>query len=175
MLQLLFTGLLLIDTISNFFFSNPYQHPYFIFKSKEVINYKYDRAAQVLDYSGNWDFDKDGQKDGLLFIGTGGAHLYYYLRIVLSSDSMARNYTSLNLDNPILHIQEGNPKMDPVNLLHQFTVLDIDNDVQEEILLLLDRFSRGSPWLNKQGIDSDSVVVRFESKEVSFFDYSDVK
>lgn len=162
----------MIDRIANFFSPNPYQNPSFLFQSKTVIKYKYDRSAQVLDYSGNWDFDKDSRKDGLLFIGTGGAHLYYYLRIVLSSDSVIRNYTSLNFDNPLLHIQERNSKMDPVNPAHQFTVLDIDNDDHEEILLLLDRFSWGSPWLKKQKIGSDTVVVSFKSNNIGFDDYS---
>ena len=43
-------------------------------------------ALRVLDYSGNWDIDGDGRKDSVLFIGNGGAHLYYHLRLRLSSE-----------------------------------------------------------------------------------------
>src|SRR3954471_2996099 len=63
--------------------------PYF--NSKKVsINYSYSVSTQTHDYSNNWDFDGDGKTDNLYFIGTGGAHLYFYLRIVLSSDKKVR-------------------------------------------------------------------------------------
>src|SRR6185503_11589353 len=71
-------------------------------KTNPTLNYKYDQSNQIHDYSDNWDFDMDGKNDQLLFIGTGGAHLYFYLRIILSSDSIVRNYPFIDLDMPIL-------------------------------------------------------------------------
>lgn len=41
-----------------------------------AINYTYFEESQTHDYSGNWDFDRDGKFDTLQFIGDNGAHLY---------------------------------------------------------------------------------------------------
>ena len=60
-----------IDSISNSF-ENTYR------KSNPTLKYKYDNYAQVHDYSNNWDFDKDGINDEVYFVGTGGAHVYYF-------------------------------------------------------------------------------------------------
>src|SRR5690349_18351554 len=69
-------------------------------KHKTSLHYSYDVKTQIHDYSGNWDFDGDSETDDLYFVGTGGAHLYFYLRIILSSDKKVRNYNFLNLDLP---------------------------------------------------------------------------
>jgi hypothetical protein len=49
--------------------------PYFD-GNKVSLHYSYSLANQTHNYSGNWDFDGDGNTDELYFIGTGGAHLY---------------------------------------------------------------------------------------------------
>src|SRR5438876_147936 len=78
-------------------------------KANPTIHYKYGNKKQVHDYSNNWDFDKDGKTDNVYFIGTGGAHLYYYLRVVLSSDNIVRNFPFIQSDFPVL------PKDDELN------------------------------------------------------------
>src|SRR5688500_10540773 len=47
-------------------------------RDRKFLNYSYDPATQTHNYSKNWDFDSDGETDSLYFIGTGGAHLYFY-------------------------------------------------------------------------------------------------
>ena len=56
-----------------------------------LLKYSYNDSSQTHNYSGNWDFDADGKADELYFIGNGGAHLYFHLRIILSSDEL-ENY-----------------------------------------------------------------------------------
>jgi hypothetical protein len=45
-------------------------------KYPELI-YSYIDSVQTHDYSGNWDLDGDGEKDGVYFIGNGGVHLFF--------------------------------------------------------------------------------------------------
>lgn len=71
-------------------------------KSHPDLIYDYDEVAQIHDYSGNWDLDRDGIKDKLYFIGNNGAHLYYYLNITLSSDSTIQAFPFLQTDAPFL-------------------------------------------------------------------------
>lgn len=61
-------------------------------KSNPTLTYSYDNISQIHNYSNNWDFDKDGIKDELYFVGTGGAHLYYFLKVVLSTDKKSREF-----------------------------------------------------------------------------------
>jgi hypothetical protein len=58
--------------------SNSFRNDYL--KSNPNLKYNYDSATQIHNYSHNWDFDKDGVKDELYFVGTNGAHLYYFLK-----------------------------------------------------------------------------------------------
>jgi hypothetical protein len=70
--------------------------------SNPTVKYQYLQEKQIHDYSNNWDFDKDGKLDQIYFVGTGGAHLYYYLRIILSSDDIVRDFPFIQTDFPIL-------------------------------------------------------------------------
>jgi len=49
-------------------------------KSNPTLKYSYDNISQIHNYSNNWDFDNDGVKDEIYFIGTGGAHLFFFLK-----------------------------------------------------------------------------------------------
>ena len=66
------------------------------------LHYKYDDLSQTHNYSGNWDFDGDGKMDSVLFVGNGGAHLYYHLKIVLSRRHDVREYPWIESDFPLL-------------------------------------------------------------------------
>ena len=105
------------------------------------IHYSYDSTSQIHNYSGNWDFDKDGKKDAVFFIGTGGAHLYFYLRVVLSLDNKKRDFSFLEIDHPcagdareLIHDDFGLLPMFP-----QFVVHDFDSDSFDEIYLHIDQ------------------------------------
>jgi len=64
--------------------SNSFENVYRI--SNPTLKYSYDEISQIHNYSHNWDFDNDGIKDELYFVGTGGAHIYYFIGVILSSD-----------------------------------------------------------------------------------------
>ena len=127
-------------------------------------------ALQVLDYSGNWDIDGDGRKDSVLFIGNGGAHLYYHLRLRLSSEKKARDYDWLELDNPVLGTiselkkgyQEGNDPHFP-----QFVVHDFYRHGANEIYLCFDnKYSSIPASLRKSGLTSRHLLIKYENKHI---------
>lgn len=66
------------------------------------LKYSYANDTRTHDYSGNWDLDSDGITDRVCFIGTGGAHLYYFLHIALSSDNSAQDLRFIETDTPVL-------------------------------------------------------------------------
>jgi hypothetical protein len=107
-MNLLFTVVFTIFTLTDFSQkadsvetpSNSFENLYR--KRNPSLKYRYDSIAQIHNYSNNWDFDKDGIKDELYFVGTGGAHLYYFLRVVLSSDHTAREFSNIQSDYPLL-------------------------------------------------------------------------
>lgn len=90
-----FTGFTQNDTITNSF------APYYEINNPD-LHYKYDEVRQIHDYTGNWDLDLDGKPDQVCFVGTGGAHLYFYLRVVLSSDNRKRDLSFIQTDLPVL-------------------------------------------------------------------------
>lgn len=55
-----------------------------------MIKYCYDTLKQIHNYSDNWDFILDGKMDQVYLIGTRGAYLYFFLRVVLSTDNVER-------------------------------------------------------------------------------------
>jgi hypothetical protein len=150
-------------------------HSYF--KNKKIsIRYSYRASTQTHDYSNNWDFDGDGKTDGLYFIGTGGAHLYFYLRIVLSSDKKKRNFSFLELDMPCLgSIDElKNSKLYPNPAFPQFVVDDFiskTNNKTDKIYLRLDKhFNLPLKW-KKRGINSSCLLLKYEKGEMVLEDF----
>src|SRR5215510_7068458 len=87
--------------------SNTYNSFESIYKKRNPsLNYKYNREKQIHDYSNNWDLDNDSKPDQIYFVGTGGAHLYYYLRVILSTDNVVRNFPFIESDFPALPADE---------------------------------------------------------------------
>lgn len=137
-------------------------------KSNPALQYDYNESRQVHDYSGNWDFDGDGKKDSLLFVGNGGVHSYFHLRIVLSKDQQRRDYAFLVTDLPLLA---------PVNALKrgsalyaqfpQFVVHDFDKDGQPEIYFNTDISFAPIPakW-KRRGLTSRHVLIDYREGEV---------
>lgn len=126
-------------------------------------------SVQRLDYSGNWDFDGDGEKDSLTFIGNSGAHLYFHLRIRLSSDQKVRVYPYLNFDSPFLGTisqLEKAFKEDSVPISPQIVVHDFDGYGIDEIYLCYDSQWSSIPkkW-KKQGITSRNIMLKYEKKD----------
>ena len=143
-------------------------------KVNPTINYKYDQEKQIHDYSNNWDFDKDGTPDHVYFIGTGGAHLYYFLRVTLSSDNIVRNFTFIQSDFPVLPPDNELRKTDfkPNNNQTYFAVFD-DKDNNTDIFIRLDEqtFEVDKKTLKKKGIKTNLVLITFKNGRTIFRDF----
>jgi len=131
---------------------------------------------QIHDYSKNWDFDLDGKADQVYFIGTRGAHLYFFLRIVLSIDNVERDFPFIQSDFPILPTDEELKKseINLINSLTQFAVFDYDKDNIIDIFVRLDNssFLSNKKILRKHGVKSNYIIITFRDREAKFRDYS---
>ena len=146
-------------------------------KTNPTSNYKYDNKEQIHDYSNNWDFDKDGKPDNVYFVGTGGAHLYYFLRIVLSSDNVVRDFSFIQSDFPALptddELKEANFK--PESNHTQFAVFDYNKDNNADIFVKLDKasFEVDKKILKKKGINTNLVIISFKDGKTFIRDLVD--
>ena len=142
--------------------------------SNRNVNYRYNLATQVHDYSGNWDLDGDRQLDNIYFIGTGGAHLYFYLRVILSTDGRIRDYTFLQTDFPVFTGKIDESIQDSVlSIKSGFSASDWNGDERDDILLHLD-FASCQTWNDKLiegGIRSCDVFISFKKEKIDFFDF----
>jgi hypothetical protein len=157
--------------------SSPNSFEPVLLEKKPEISYSYSDSLQTHDYSGSWwYFDADDEPDNLLFVGTGGAHLYFHLRLVLSSDSIVRDFPELLLDMPLVQNMETLKKESfyPPLVLTQIVVDDFDSDGKDEIFLTLDRntFSVVSQELKEKGVTSRYVLVDFNDNEVELNNFS---
>jgi hypothetical protein len=151
--------------------------PYFD-KNKIKINYKYADLTQTHDYSGNWDFDGDLKTDELYFIGTGGAHLYFYLRVILSSDKKVRDFPFIGIDMPCVGTADELKKSSfyPPPLFPQF-VVDLfyvgKMGVTDKIYLHLDSYSEIPKAWKKQGVTSNYVLLLYENGDMIIKNFVD--
>lgn len=101
------------------------------------LKYQYHPEPALHDYSGNWDFDGDGEFDKVYFVGTGGAHLYFYFAVTLSSSKTQYVYKHIELDFPLFEdiSAHGTDNDCPPA---QFSVGDFDSDGYDEIYFQLD-------------------------------------
>ncbi len=154
--------------ISSNFFEASYK------KTNPTINYKYDSLKQIHNYSNNWDFDKDGKLDQVYFVGTGGAHLYYFLRVILSTDNLVRDFSFLQSDFPVLPSGDELSKGDfnPKNGRTQFAVFDFDKDKGIFIKLDNSSFEIEKQVLNKKGIKTNLVIITFRNGKAIFKNFS---
>ncbi len=123
--------------------------------------YNYDSLLQTniltYQYWGLWDFDNDGIKDSLSFVSNGGAHAYYYLKILLSSKKEWTIYPTFQTDMPFLNTENT------VNKITPFSVSDFDKDGIDEIYLNINNsFSHIPKKLKKKGVTSKQIVIEFE-------------
>ncbi len=145
--------------------SNSFEEAYQ--RSNPGFKYRYDILAQTHDYSGNWDLDKDGVKDEVYFVGTGGAHLYYFLRVVLSHDRHVKDFRFIESDCPFL------TATDTVNLGRKttgFVVAELGKKRTPAIIVRLDDStfcSCKNHWKRKK-VRTKNVMVRFENGKVKY-------
>lgn len=139
------------------------------------INYVYIDSTQTHDYSGNWDFDLDGKTDQVHFIGNGGAHLYYYLKIMLSSNKLSQDFSFLLLDFPLLEETSGLTSEGFLDSLDvpQFAVKDFDSDGQYEIFLSLDQstFLVIKDDLARHNVDSQHILLKCKEGRIELSNF----
>lgn len=132
------------------------------------LQYSYDAKKQIHNYSGNWDLDNDGQADQVFFIGTGGAHLYFHLRVILSTDSKTQNFPFLETDFPLLDADSIilQPHFNPLYNKAYFAVYDNSSSANKAIFLRLDAavFSTAKNILKKKGVTSNTIVLFFKNR-----------
>ena len=136
------------------------------------IKYVYDFDKQIHNYSGNWDLDNDSKLDSIYFIGTGGAHLYYSLKIILSSDNAERNFSYIESDFPVLPGKNEISKKDFNLCQQQFAVLDYNYDNQPDVFIKLDKqsFESSKDILRKKGIKTNYILISFKKAKVHLKD-----
>jgi hypothetical protein len=147
-----------------------------------VLKYIYSDSAQIHDYSGNWDFDGDGEKDGLFFVGTGGAHLYYYLRVALSSNGSIHNFTFLELDMPCPAVMDkpgrehaALPERLPHFMVRKFPGKASGNNTTDKICMLLHEQAAIPAEWRKRGLTSKHILVSFKNGRPALSNYKNVK
>jgi hypothetical protein len=144
--------------------TNSYEH--YLKKDYPQLSYRYDDAHQTHSYSGNWDFDGDKIPDSLFFTGNGGIHLFYQLKIVLSSGHPLKNFPTLLMDIPYLGKAEDITK-EEVSLLPQFAVHDFDADGIMEIYINYDpSFSSVQKKWKSEGVTSRQILIKIKNNNL---------
>lgn len=135
-------------------------------KSNPTLRYSYDKTSQTHDYSNNWDLDKDGKNDEVYFIGTGGAHLYYFLKVVLSTDHKPRVFDFIQSDFPLLTATDTlHFEKTPVG----FVVTDFGKNLTPTIIVRLDEQTfNGNKGLEKRKIKTKNILVSFENGKTKY-------
>lgn len=134
-----------------------------------ALQYSYLEQSQTHDYSGNWDIDGDGKTDSIFWIGNGGAHLMYHVKIALSHNRQTYKYPDFEIDLPFpesLEVVCGN-----VMRLVEFSVGDFDKDGRNEIYIFFD--SRGpipAKWRHK-GISSHHIMLKFQRNKIRVLNF----
>jgi hypothetical protein len=148
-------------------------------KSGTKLNYSYDNNKQIHNYSDNWDLDNDGINDDLFFVGTGGAHMYYFLRIILSTDRKIRDYSFLESDFPVLPDDQELTGKDynPQTHQTQFVVHDFDKDGLKDIYIKLDRssFLIHKKSLKIKSIKTNQVILTFKNGKELLRDFVSIQ
>jgi len=141
----------------------------------EYSQYIYNEASKSnnfsYNYSNKWDFDGDNLKDSMFFIGNGGAHSYFYPKIILSSNGLSYDFTSVQIDMPYftsietLNYWKLNPSI-------QFVVYDFNSDGSQDIYLNFNNSISNIPidW-KKQSVKTKKVILDFSKKKLSVKDY----
>ncbi len=123
--------------------------------------------SQIHNYSNNWDFDNDGIKDQIYFVGTGGAHIYYFLRIVLSSDKKVRDVNFILSDFPFLN---ETIKLNSEKSNVGFAVLNIEKELVPSIIVRLDEstFDAFKKEFMKENIKTRNSLISFKNGKMKF-------
>jgi hypothetical protein len=142
-------------------------------KNNPLLKYNYDNLTQTHNYSYNWDLDKDGKADQLFFIGTGGAHLYFYLRVVLSSDNKTRDLDFIQSDAPVLPPDTETKKPDyiPEKNNTNFSIFT-SKDKSTYVFVKIDdsTLATEKSILKKKGVKSKCILIYFKNGQTHLKD-----
>ncbi|MGV3611365.1 MAG: hypothetical protein ACO1N0_10475 [Fluviicola sp.] len=133
-------------------------------KNNPGLRYSYHEKKQTHNYSYNWDFDGDGKKDELLFVGNKGAHLQYHLRVGLSSEGegIICILPTVESDFPFLPSERELSKkgFDPIKSHEFFAVGDFNKDSLMDIFLKIEKSPYATP---KDSVERKNQVVNYLS------------
>jgi hypothetical protein len=136
----------------------------------EYVVYRYDSTLQlkipIYNYSNKWDLDGDNKNDSILFIGNGGAHTYFHLRIVLTKDNLIRDFPTFHLDMPYVGKIETLKEWGKHPGV-QFVIHDFDSDGIDEIYLNIDNpFGSIPKKMKRQGLTSPYILIDFSENKL---------
>ena len=145
--------------------SNSFQDHYR--KSNPALIYSYDTTTQTHNYSDNWDFDHDGLKDEVYFCGTGGAHLYYFLKVVLSSNKSGQKFDFIQTDFPCLIATDTTALQ---NSPSGFRVVDFGDKLGICLIVTIDEATKDAfrNNLSRQKLRTKHILIRFENGVAKF-------
>ena len=144
--------------------------------AEETRNYvhAFNAKTQVHNYSRNFDFDGDIDSDSMYFVGTGGAHLYYYLKIRLSSTKKTYEFHDIQIDDPTVYdvsylkktnFLSPNPPACVVDYYGDLAQTHFGGNLSEHALFFrLEKYVYSKSWLSK-GINSDYILLYFDQGE----------
>lgn len=134
-----------------------------------TLRYTYHSFSQTHDYSGNWDFDGDKIPDSLMFVGNGGAHLYFHLRLGLSSERTKRDFHFIVSDFPMLDSVEHFKKVYSKNSIYPvFVVHDFDGDGNMDIYISTDiKFAPIPAKWKRRGVSSGNLLIGYKKHRVT--------
>lgn len=129
-------------------------------ESYPTLSYTYFDSSQTHDYSNNWDLDGDGINDEVYFVGTGGAHVYYFLKVVLSTDQESREFSFVESDFPLL------TGTDTINLDQTpigFVVAELGKSKTPSIIVRLDNqsYHASKEILHEKNVTTKNIVISF--------------
>ena len=139
------------------------------------VQYLYNPIAKQktlsYNYSNLWDFDNDGIKDSLVFMGNRGAHAYFYPQLKLTSLKEMLSYPSVLLDMPYFTIMQDSG----IIIKHpaiQLVIGDFDKNSTIEMYLNFDNNMGQIPasW-KKAGIRKKTVILSCNKKQIVLRDY----
>lgn len=135
-------------------------------KLNPTLKHSYDTASKTHDYSNNWDFDKDGINDEVYFIGTGGSHLYYFLKVVLSTDHKSREFGFIQSDFPFLTATDT---LNFDKIPFGFVVTDFGKGLTPTIIVRLDKQTfYNNKELKKRKINTKNALVNFANGKTKY-------
>lgn len=135
-------------------------------KLMPALKYSYDEASQTHNYSHNWDFDQDGTNDEVYFIGTGGAHVYYFLKVVLSSGRVSGEIKFVETDFPLLTATDTSN----FNKVQSgFVVARLGKSQSPALIVRLDdQTFYDNKELQRRKLKTKNILIRFEGALAKF-------